>query len=168
MRKIPVFLSCPTQLNSVQERKKGVLIKILDDLQMEPRSLGRTDYPKDYPLREVYVIAKHCSGGLILGFEQLLVEKGVYKKGTKEEDKINEPIPISTPWNQLEAGILFGLGIPLLIFKEEGMKGGIFDHGVTDIFIHKMPPSKPNKSKFEELKQIIIHWQSEVIRKYYE
>jgi hypothetical protein len=36
---------------------------------MEPRTLGRGEYPKDYPLKEVYVIAKHCCGGIILGFE---------------------------------------------------------------------------------------------------
>jgi hypothetical protein len=36
---------------------------------MEPRTLGRGEYPKDYPLKEVYVTAKHCCGGIILGFE---------------------------------------------------------------------------------------------------
>ncbi|TQD28443.1 hypothetical protein [Methanolobus vulcani] len=85
MRKIPVFVSCPTILNSEQESKRKVIIDLLNDLQMEARSLGRSDYAKDYPLKEVYVIAKHCSGGVILGFEQYYVETGIMKRGTTEE-----------------------------------------------------------------------------------
>ena len=69
MRKIPIFVSCPTKLNEEQELKRSVIMRLLDDLQMEPRALGRGDYPKDYPLKEVYVVAKHCSGGIILGFQ---------------------------------------------------------------------------------------------------
>ncbi len=68
--RIPVFVSCPTQLNSGQNRSRNVILEILEGLHIEPRALGRSDYPKDYPLKEVYAIAKHCHGGVILGFEQ--------------------------------------------------------------------------------------------------
>lgn len=44
-----------------------------------------------------------------------------------------------SPWNHLESGILFGLHLPLLVFAEEGVSGGVFDRGVTDVFIHRMP-----------------------------
>jgi len=50
MRKIPVFVSCPTSLSDEQEQKRKVIIDILDEFQMEPRALGRGDYPKDFPL----------------------------------------------------------------------------------------------------------------------
>jgi hypothetical protein len=170
MRKIPIFLSCPTQLNPEQESKRLLINKLLNGLQMEPRTLGRGEYPKDYPLKEVYVIAKHCCGGIILGFEQIFVEKGVKKRGNDNEKQIgpSNPIIIPTPWNHLEAGILFGLKLPLLIFKEDGVEGGVFDYGITDVFVHKMPPAKPNKDKYEELRQIFLKWQGEVNRVYYE
>lgn len=137
---------------------------------MEPRALGRGDYPKDYPLKEVYVVAKHCSGGIILGFEQIFVEKGIRKRNTNEEKQItsSNPILIPTPWNHLEAGILFGLKLPLLIFKEDGIEGGVFDYGITDVFVHKMPTAKINKAKYEELKQVFLKWQGEVSRIYFE
>jgi len=48
MRKIPVFVSSPTELNPEQEKKRNIIIRILNDMQMEPRSLGRSDYPKNY------------------------------------------------------------------------------------------------------------------------
>lgn len=165
MRKIPVFVSCPTVLNPEQEKKRNIIVDILEDMQMEARSLGRSDYPKDYPLKEVYVIAKHCSGGVILGFEQLFVETGIKKRGTLSEKRItsrDKQVSIPTPWNNLEAGILFGLKVPLLIFKEEMVEGGVFDYGITDVFVHSMPPINPKKEKLDELKQVFLNWQGEV------
>lgn len=137
---------------------------------MEARALGRSDYPKDYPLKEVYVIAKHCSGGIILGFEQIRIENGIRKKGSGEEKDIiaSNNVLLPTPWNHLEAGILFGLKVPLLIFKEDGIEGGVFDYGISDAFVHSMPPAKPNKEKLEQIKQVFLKWQGEVCKQYYE
>lgn len=170
MRRIPVFVSCPTTLTEEQDQRRKVIINIIEDLQLEPRALGRGDYPKDYPLKEVYVIAKHCSGGLILGFEQLYVEKGVKKRNAKEAKKItpDKPLLLPTPWNHLEAGILFGLKLPLLIFKEEGVDGGVFDHGITDAFVHTMPTTAPDKEKLDELKQVFLKWFALVSQRYHE
>ena len=134
MRKIPVFVSCPTDLNPTQEKKREVILKILDEMFMEPRALGRSDFPIDYPLKEVYVVAKHCSGGIILGFEQMLIKSGTKKRGIVDKEAQIKDIIIPTPWNNLEAGILFGLKVPLLIFKEDKIEGGIFDYGITDVF----------------------------------
>src|SRR5215472_948608 len=116
--KIPVFVSCPTALSPTQERSRSALVAFLDDLSLEPRALGRSDYPAEFPLREVLVIAKHCAGGLILGFEQFQATSGAWKRGTKGEKKlgVNQTASFPTPWNHLEAGILFGLKLPILIF----------------------------------------------------
>jgi len=170
MRKIPVFVSCPTSLSKKQEAQRKVLMNLLDEIQLEPRALGRGEYAKDYPLKEVFVIAKHCAGGIILGFEQLQVTAGIRKRDTKDRKLINKTKPVSlpTPWNQLEAGILFGLKLPLLIFKEADIEGGVFDVGISDAFVHNMPPGKPDKDKEEELKQVILKWFGEVSRKYNE
>jgi len=168
MSKIPVFVSCPTTLTKSQEKMRNVIMEILDDLQLEPRALGRGDYPKDYPLKEVYVIAKHCAGGIILGFEQIYLETGIRKRNSKDQSVIAKPIMIPTPWNHLEAGILFGLKAPLLIFKEEGIEGGVFDFGITDAFVHAMPPVNPSSSKKDELKQVFLKWFALVSSKYNE
>jgi hypothetical protein len=170
MRKIPVFVSCPTSLTAEQDKKRAVIINILDDLQLEPRALGRGDYPKDYPLKEVYIIAKHCAGGIILGFEQIYVESGQKKRNTPESKAItaDKPLLIPTPWNHLEAGILFGLKLPLLIFKEDGIEGGVFDYGITDAFIHNMPISRPSREKMDELKQVFLKWFAQVSTKYHD
>jgi len=168
MSKIPIFLSCPTKLSPEQAKKRKVITDILDDLLIEPRALGRGDYPKDFPLKEVYIIAKHCSGGIILGFEQIYVESGMRKRNTIEVKKLTAPLLLPTPWNHLEAGILFGLKLPLLIFKEEGIEGGVFDYGISDAFVHTMPPPKPDKEKAGELKQVFLKWFAEVSIKHHQ
>ena len=167
--RIPVFVSSPSQLNPEQNRARNVIIDLLDELHIEPRALGRSDYPKDYPLKEVYAIAKHCHGGVILGFEQIHATAGVWKRGTKEESLITKKNPASfpTPWNQLEAGILFGLRLPLLIFREAHVYGGVFDVGTTEVFVHTMPPGKPTAGKRKELKEVFLKWHGAVQSNYY-
>jgi hypothetical protein len=67
----------------------------------------------------------------------------------------------------LEAGILFGLKLPILIFREQGISGGVFDDGVTDVFIHKMPVSKPTNSDRESLKEVFLKWHARVSAHYF-
>ncbi len=163
--KIPIFLSCPTILNSNQEKSREIVLDELKFLRLEPRTLGKSDYPTDLPLREVYVLATHCSGGVILGFEQFFAQDGIGKRGIKN-DKLNDTIH-PTPWNHLEAGILFGLGLPLLVFREPGIQGGIFDPGVTDVFVNQMPPHDISQEKRQELREVFLKWQSRVREHYY-
>jgi hypothetical protein len=168
--RIPVFVSSPTQLNLSQDKSRRVVLEILDDLQLEPRALGRSDYPKDVPLKEVYAIARHCHGGVILGFEQFRATAGVWKVGTKEEEKLSRSKSVSfpTPWNHLEAGILFGLKLPLLIFREAEVHGGVFDVGTTEVFVHDMPPPRPGPKKRDELKEGFLKWHGAVSSNYYD
>ena len=167
--KIPVFVSCPTRLNAQQEKSRKVILSLLHELQLAPRALGRSDYPNDVPLKEVFVIAKHCHGGVILGFEQFKATAGVWRPGTKKKSTVarSKPVSFPTPWNQLEAGILFGLRLPLLIFRESNVYGGVFDVGTTEVFVHSMPPPRPSRKKLDELKEVFLKWHAEVNRIYY-
>jgi hypothetical protein len=165
--RIPVFVSAPTSLSPEQEGARGRIIKLLHANGLEPRALGRREYPTDYPLKEVAVIAKHCSGGVILGFEQFRSLTGIRKPGTPDEEHIDEPTAFPTPWNNLEAGILFGMRLPLLIFKEAAVTGGVFDNGVTDVFVHYMPSAHPSREQARELREVVAKWQSRVREHYY-
>jgi hypothetical protein len=164
---IPVFVSCPTSLNKEQQSSRTLILRQLDRFNLEPRALGRSDYPTELPLREVMLIARHCSGGLILGFEQHRSLTGIHKPGAPEEQKLDTPVSMPTPWNHLEAGILFGLNLPILIFREKGIDGGVFDPGVSDVFIHAMPHPKDARARKEALSDVFLKWQAEVRRHYY-
>jgi hypothetical protein len=165
--KIPVFVSCPTVLNPIQDASRKIVLEELDFLRLEPRAIGKSDYPTDLPLREVYVLGTHCSGGVILGFEQAFAPEAISKRGTPDEKRVSTGVFYPSPWNQLEAGILFGLGLPLLVFREPGIQGGIFDPGVTDVFVHPMPPPRMTSAKRQELRDLFLKWQSRVREHYY-
>jgi len=167
--KIPVFVSCPTGLSPAQEGMRKIILQFLDDFDLELRALGRSDYPAEFPMREVLVIARHCAGGLILGFEQFRATAGIRKPGATDARplKRKEVISFPTPWNHLEAGILFGLGLPIMIFREPQIAGGVFDNGVTDVFVHEIPDAAPSSHQQSELKQIFLKWHARVSARYY-
>ena len=165
--RIPIFVSCPTSLSRKQDASRAMILAELKRMQLEPRALGRSDYPTEFPLREVYVIAKHCSGGVILGFEQSYAASLVQKRGVTGKESTAKKVGMPTPWNHLEAGILFGLNLPLLVFKEPGVSGGVFDVGVTDNFIHTMPTDKLDTNQRRALADVFLKWQFRVRELYY-
>ena len=94
---IPVFVSCPTSLSPHQNDARKIILSHLQQYKLEARSLGRSDYPTELPLREVLVIAKHCAGGIILGFEQYRSLDSIDKPGTESEARRGSGLPFPTP-----------------------------------------------------------------------
>ena len=166
---IPVFVSSPTSLNLKQVAVYRLILGELGHHNMVARAIGTTDYPTSFPLREVFTLARHCSGGVILGFSQFETKGGVWKRGTAQPIKVpsTKKVVFATPWNQLEAGILFSLGVPLLIFREDGISGGVFDNGVTDLFVHPMPRLTRKRTEKKALKSVFEKWTAQVRRHYY-
>jgi hypothetical protein len=160
--KIPVFVSCPSKLNTNQQKSYGAIIRQIKQNDFVLHTLGKSDYPTKLPLQEVLSIARHCSGGIILGFTQFRSNDGVWKEGTDSENKASSPCFFPTPWNQLEAGVLFALGLPLLVFREEEIRGGIFDNGVTDVFIQNMPKGDIGSTEETILHGLFQKWKIEV------
>lgn len=164
---IPVFLSCPSALNPEQLNSKEFVVEQLDRFGLRARTLGQSDYAVQHPLREVFVIAKNCAGGVILGFEQFRADCGTFKRGTGDEQRCEGPVSFPTMWNHLEAGILFGLKLPILIFKERQIDGGVFDRGATDVFVHDMPSPEMSENSLRALEGVFLKWQAKVREHYY-
>jgi hypothetical protein len=166
--RIPVFVSAPSQdnLSPEQEQSANIIHELMVRYKLEWRALGRSDYPIDLPLKEVLRMVKHCSGGIILGFEQFYASEVEVKRGShKAEAKPNVSFP--TPWNQLEAGILFSAGLPMMIFRESGISGGIFDVGTSEIFIHQMPKINLTSQSLDDLDSVFQNWVARVRGHYY-
>jgi hypothetical protein len=165
---IPVFISAPSteNLNPEQKPVYDAIIAAIGDLGLEERRLGQSDYPDEAPLKEVIQIARRCSGGIVLGFTQMMVQTGVLKPGVQDQPLSDTPFP--TPWNHLDAGILFSLRLPVLVFRENGISGGIFDKGVTDVFVHKMPTVADFEKRAGPVRQVLMKWQARVRSHYYE
>jgi len=166
---IPVFVSMPNTLSRQQSKAQQLVLGELGHQGIEARTLGRTDYPTSFPLREVLTLARHCSGGLILGFSQFEATAGTWKKGTPFKTSVGKKkvAHFPTPWNQLEAGILFALDVPLLVFRESAISGGVFDNGVTDLFVHPMPTPDAEYNEKKALRAVFQKWTAQVRAHYY-
>ena len=165
--RIPIFVSAPTSLSRAQEDARDLIIAELEAQQFEARALGRTDYPADCPIREVFSIAKVCAGGVILGFSQYDGAGGTWKRGTEREWTSDGSVCFPSPWNQLEAGMLYALNVPLLVFRERGIGGGIFDVGSSELFINDMPTAPMKADGAEGLRQVFLKWSARVRTRYY-
>lgn len=161
---IPIFVSCGTDLSPDQQLIYEHILKKLEELNLVAHTLGRSDYPMKSTLQEVYVLGRHCSGAIILGFEQLYADRVVRKRGTRFEATVRD-MSLPTPWNHLEAGIMFTLKIPILMLREESISGGIFDAGTVDGFVHALPAADELPSA--RLNQILQRWTSAVLEHYY-
>lgn len=164
---IPVFVSAPTVLSDEQRSSYAEIVRLLEEENLTPRALGRSDYGVDFPLKEVFAIARHCSGGVILGFSQMRAERLLLKPGTPDS-KLVEEQALPSPWNNLEAGILFGLRVPLMVFREEGVGGGVFDPGVTDVFVQGLPVGTLTSQQSTTMRNAVKNWVWKVRQHYRE
>ena len=165
--RIPVFVSCPSDLSPNQEAAAQLIKELIDKNKLVWRGLGRSDYSYKLPLTEVLGMIRHCSGGVVLGFKQFEAPSGVFKPGTPKEKPTSDFVLMPTPWNHLEAGVLFNQELPILIFREEGIKGGIFDVGTPDVFIHQMPSPPLTADATDDLEMLFQNWASDVKSHYY-
>lgn len=165
--RIPVFVSAPSpeNLNPAQTASAEMIHTLVRRYKLEWRALGRSDYPNDLPLKEVLRMIRHCSGGIILGFEQFRMTGGQVRPGSPRATTADMSFP--TPWNHLEAGILYSAGLPLMIFREPDVRGGVFDVGSTEVFIHPMPTETMPKQSRDDLDSVFQNWVAKVRTHYY-
>jgi hypothetical protein len=115
--KIPVFVSSPTSLSPSQEAARTVIIRQLEDNDLEARALGRSDYPTELPLREVLLIARHCSGGIIFGFEEFPArtvdgKSPALPQNSRSAHQFHSPL-LGTIWSQaFFSGFIICFGVP--------------------------------------------------------
>jgi hypothetical protein len=91
---------------------------------------------------------------MIIGFRQLEVVKGVWRRGTEEELSV-EDVALPTTWNHVEAGMAAMVGLPILFLVECGVAEGLFEFGDVGHFVAILDPLKPN---FEDIRRMIVAW----------
>jgi hypothetical protein len=181
--RIPVFASVPSKLDEQQSASKRYVYEQLTRVALEPRTVGASDRGMYNPLHEVRTLARHCAGGIILGYRQISAKRAYAKTLDEESEGLVVETMIReyhapTPWNQLETGILFGLGLPLFVLKQDKIAGGIFDEGASDVLVHPMPmpgpgwnPAQPhvlnNPRAAQGFEAALMRWQGLVRAEYY-
>ena len=58
------------------------------------------------------------------------------------------------------------MGLPLMVFREEGISGGVFDNGVTDVFIQRLPVGIVSPEDKDQIKASMQFWAAKVREHY--
>jgi hypothetical protein len=53
-----------------------------------------------------------------------------------------------------------------MVFREDGVSGGVFDDGVTDVYVNKLPTGAIEKAKEKQMIAAIQSWVSRVREHY--
>ena len=159
-----MFVSRPLRLTPAQARSLKVIEGYIVRLGLDPKTYEASEYPTDVPIAEVHALARICSGGVILGVIKYSDEPREPQASQVGKEFTSQMAP--TPWNQIEAGILYSMGLPLLILRERGVTGGVFDHS-TGVIIHDIPKALTNLSDVEGLNDALLKWSAQVRAYYY-
>jgi hypothetical protein len=124
-----VFISVGSTSNSQQEDFVGLIEDRLQSESLTPCTVGRNNFSADAPLKAVKELMNECSGILVIALERTFFEQGVEKRGGPNETGISQ-VKFATPWNQIESGMAYIKGPPILVIQEKGIRPeGLLEKG---------------------------------------
>ena len=153
-----VFVSRPTWVDPKFQKGLDGFLRVLAGLDLQPRTIGTTDYPSKAPLAEVIKLMELCSGAIILGYPQIVATAGYLK-----DKPISTDVVLPTEWNHIEAGLAYAREIPLLVIHHQGISRGIFDRGAIANFIYEVDLADPAWPLRPEVQGAIANWKNDVL-----
>lgn len=152
-----VFLSRPNWIPNSHEKGIDNFYNVLDSMELNPRTIGKTDFPNQSPLDEVISLMKKCEGTIVLGLPQIEFESGIIKGKTS-----SEKIYLATEWNHIEAALAYSIGHPLLIIHHNQISRGIFDRGACNSFIYEVDMNTSDWSMSNEIIGSLKNWKTKL------
>jgi hypothetical protein len=117
---VDVFVSVGRTSTPEQEEFVAAVERCLLEQGLQPHTLGRSDWSSAEPLTAIRELMHRCSGAAVIAFERLHIENGLDLAGGDKEAISGAGLP--TIWNQIEATMAHVMGLPLLVFVQEGLR----------------------------------------------
>lgn len=152
-----VFLSRPNWIPESFEKGIENFYNFLKSGELNPRTIGQSDFPNESPLDEVINLMKKCEGTIVLGIPQIEIENGKIKG-----KPISNKLELGTEWNHIEAALAYSIGHPLLIIHHKNVGRGVFDRGASNSFIYEVDMNSPSWSISTEISGVISNWKSKL------
>lgn len=152
-----IFLSRPNWVYPEQQSGLDNFLRLLTAHDLNPRTIGATDFPNKSPMDEVIDLLYQCEGAIILGYNQIEAVEGKIKGNI-----ISKPLSLATEWNHIEAGIAHTIGLPLLLIHDIGITRGIFDREVLNSFLYQKDFTEPSWALSEDVSGVLSHWKSKL------
>ena len=152
-----IFLSRPTWMYPTCKDGFDNFLTLLKSNELNPRSIGTTDFANENPLDDVINLLYQCEGAIILGYPQIEAKTGKVK-----DRDITNPLRLSTEWNHIEAGLARALGLPLLVIHDITITRGIFDRGAMPSFLYQKDFTDKTWAISNEIVGAITNWKSKL------
>lgn len=166
--RIPVFLSHPSRLNTLQQEFVDTFIKQIKKEILFPRTLPISEQYPETPLTNIRRMITSSYGMVALNLRQRLVEL--------KENNLNQPLTGSvwegSTFAQTEPGMAYQFGLPILLIREIGVEQtGIWSFGIGPFLILEWDSTTVNPidnffSK-NDWKSMFQNWSSQVRSGYF-
>ncbi len=152
-----VFISRPNWISSEYTNGLDSFYAFLKTHDLNPRTIGKSDFPIASPLDAVINLLQLCEGAIILGYPQIEVQSGKIKNVQQ-----NGTFHLATEWNHIEAGLAYALGIPILVIHDISITRGIFDRGSLNSFLYQIDLKNSNWPLLPEISGSLTVWKNEL------
>ncbi len=153
-----VFISHPTPYNKHQECFLSLINLELKRHGLNPTNLGKNNWNFQSPLIPIKKLMDTCVAAIIIGLERHHSYIGYEKEFSKNSKELIHKYS-SSPWIQIEAGMAYQAGLPILVLKEDKVYAeGILDPQISDSFVYEFDLKKLQKKLSPELEQMINSW----------
>lgn len=137
--RISVFLSYPKPHLERQQKFISKLEAYLVSRNLEPRTLGVTDYDMDAPLKAIRRLMIESCGLITVAFKRTLVLTGKYKPEADVQNVSEADLNgvwFTSPYCQIEPSMAYQLGLPTLILRENGVYAeGVLEKGAIGTYM---------------------------------
>lgn len=158
-----IFISKPTWI--AEEFKPGheSFLTLIKSYDLNPRTLGESDYATESPLDEVIAIMNQCVGAIILGYPQIIIKNGTLEKNNIDSNSL---LVLASEWNHIEAGIAYFKKLPLLVIHHTDVSSrGIFCMGSLNKFLHKVDMSNKSWASDTSIIGALASWRKKLPEK---
>ena len=164
--RIPVFLSHPSRLNSVQQEFVSTIIMEIKKALLLPRTIPVSEQYPEPPLTNIRRMILSSYGFIALNLAQREVRA--------LENNLGEELNFTTwegsPFAQIEPAMAFQYGLPMLLIRESNVEQtGIWSFGIGPFLLLEWNPNLPLEDFFNSTAwlQIFQNWISQVRNGFY-
>lgn len=157
-----IFISVGRPLTKQHEEFVSALEDFLLANGMNPRAVGRNEFPSKNPLKFIEELMRQCDASIIIAHERVHVVEGSEKRGSPDEKPLQNQ-NITTAWNQIEAAMAYTIGHPLFVLVEHGCRTeGLLETGY-DWYVQHIEISKDTLSS-KAFVGSFMNWKNDVIK----
>ncbi|MEV5055850.1 hypothetical protein MRBLRH13_001459 [Agrobacterium radiobacter] len=156
-----IFISVGLPFTEEQEKFVSAVEQRLTSEGFEPKTVGRNTFGSQQPLKAIEKLMDECVGVVVIALERKYIELGIDKRGSSSSEVTLKRVRLPTPWVQVEAGMAYARGLPLLVIAEKGiLEEGLIAEGY-DWFIQRIEPL-PVSLSTAEFSGILSDWKDRV------